>query len=311
MFFALLFVLHPLVAMADTHTLNIGGATITLSETCDSEHKLNVLYGGTVYCAEATTDTLTDTLHVSYNGTTYSICNGTCGGGSGGGEYVMPETPFEPVVIDDNCEWEQTNENAYLLSDGNQWFDTGVTVDTSVNIFVTAKVINGHSARIFGTTGGTCYYDMTINASRTAFFKIGTQNSSASISLTQAQSTQKIQWYTQSNGATNKWIYRIFEDGKSSRTSKTLGSACTSTETIKVFNNNLVSSVNQTDSGGMKLYSILLKNSSGTTIHNYQPVAAGTNICGYTVPTNAMYDFVDKRVYLPAGTGQMGYGVDP
>jgi len=57
--FVLLFVLHPLVAMADTHTLNIGGTTIALSETCDSEHKLNVLYNGTTYCAPATTETLT------------------------------------------------------------------------------------------------------------------------------------------------------------------------------------------------------------------------------------------------------------
>lgn len=53
MFFALLFVLRPMVAMGVDHVLNVGGTTIALSETCDSEHKLNVLYNGTTYCAPA------------------------------------------------------------------------------------------------------------------------------------------------------------------------------------------------------------------------------------------------------------------
>ena len=302
--------LTPSVLMADSRVLNIGNNQISLLDSCNSEHKLKVLYNGAVYCAPATTDILTDTLHVLYNGTTYSICNGACGGGSSGGEYVMPETPPEPVVINKSCEWKQTNPNAYLLSDGNQWFDTGVPVNTSFDIFVTAKIVNGRSARIFGRIGGTCYYDMTIDANRVAYFKIGTRNSSATIQLTQAQSTQKIQWWTSTKSSTVKLVNRIFENGSTNSTNKDLENACTSTETIKVFNNKLLSSVDPTDSGGMKLYSILLKDAEGTPIHNYQPVKAGTNICGYIVPTNAMYDFVDKRVYLPAGTGQMGYGVD-
>lgn len=296
--------------MADGYDLHIGDVAVALQNSCSTSHKLNVRIGNQTLCAPMTANTVNEkSLRVKLNGVVYTVCNGECDD-TGGGEYVMPETPPEPVEIDESCEWTQTNPNAYLLSDGNQYFDTGVTVDTSVDIFVTAQIVNGHSARIFGTMGGTCYYDMTINANRVAYFRIGTQTSSATINLTQAQSAQKIQWYTESNGTTYKWIYRVFENGTSARTSKSLGAACTSAETIKVFNNTLVSSVDQTNSGGMKLYSILLKDSSGNTIHDYQPVAAGTDICGYTVPTNAMYDFVDKRVYLPAGTGQMGYGVD-
>lgn len=38
--------------------------------------------------------------------------------------------------------------------------------------------------------------------------------------------------------------------------------------------------------------------------------AADANICGVTPPTNAMWDFVTKKLYYPAGTGEMGYGVD-
>lgn len=45
--------------------------------------------------------------------------------------------------------------------------------------------------------------------------------------------------------------------------------------------------------------------------YDFQPVAKGTNICGVTPPTNAMWDFVTKKLYYPAGTGEMGYGVDP
>ena len=60
-------------------------------------------------------DILTDTLHVSYNGTTYSICDGACGGDIP--EYVMPagaKSPFNHI--------HKQNEEIYIFLTGNGTF---------------------------------------------------------------------------------------------------------------------------------------------------------------------------------------------
>ena len=296
-------------AVGDTPTLHVGNTTINLQTTCTSTHKLNVYDGTNTYCAEATTDVLTSTLHVMHNGTTYSICDGACGGGT----WVMPEEPEEPIVINDpNCNWSQPNSNAYLLSDGNQYFDTGVAADTSINLDVQVKVVNGLSARIFGTNSSTCWFDMTLDHKHRAQFRFGSANNAASTTFSEANSKKLLRFVT-SDSASNKKRIDYYLDGvKQSYFTRTY-SACTSADTLKVFKNNLISAglVDQTDSGGMKLYYIKIYNSSGTLIHNFQPVAQGTNVCGYTALTNAMWDSVTKKLYYPAGTGQMGYGVDP
>ena len=288
--------------------LYFGNKSINLLQSCTSTHKLNVQYGNEYWCAPLTTTWASDSLHVEFGGTTYTVCDGECPDDSG---YVMPETPAEPVELPESCEWTQTNANAYLLSDGNQYFDTGVTVDTSVNIDLTVQVVNGYHARIFGTKGSTCYFDFTLNKNRGGSFRIGTYNSAGSFSFSEAQSKRKIRYYTSDSG-TRKRV-----DANGTNISKYLfrtnSPTCTdSSKTILVFDNDLINSANLDPSlsGGMKLYYIKLYDSSGNLIHDYQPVAAGTDICGYTAPTNAMWDFVDKKLYLPAGTGEMGYGVD-
>lgn len=306
--------LTPFFAVADGRVLHIGNTAINLVQTCSSDHSLNLRIGNETWCAELTTEWADNAVHVRFNDVTYTVCDGACSGGSGGGgeEYVMPETPPEPVELPSSCTWTQTNENAYLLSDGNQWFDTTVPVDTSVNIDLTVQVVNGVHARIFGTKDSSCYFDFTLNKNRGGSFRIGTTNSAGSFSFSEAQSKAKIRYYTE-QVSTNKKVW-----AKATNMSKFLyrtnNPTCTdASKTIHVFDNDLINSANidQTLSGGIKLYNIKLYNSSGGLIHNYQPVPAGTDICGYTVPTNAMWDTVSKQVYLPAGTGQMGYGVDP
>ena len=307
-FFAMPFL--TCVCTAGAHTLTIGGATITLQDTCTGDHKLNVYDGTNTYCTEATTDTLTGTLHVMHNGTAYSICDGACGGG---GTWVMPEEPGEPIVINDpNCNWTQPNTKAYLLSDGNQYFDTGVTSDTSVNIDVQVKIVNGMSARIFGTNSSSCWFDMTLDHKHRAQFRFGSANNAASTSFSEANSKKQLRFVTSDSSSTKKRIDYYLDGVRQSYFTRTYA-ACTSADTLKVFKNNLISDglVDQTDSGGMKLYYIKIYNSSGTMTHNFQPVAQGTNVCGYTALTNAMWDSVTKKLYYPAGTGQMGYGVDP
>jgi len=306
-FFAMLIL--TCVCTAGAHTINIGGQTITLQDTCSSDHKLNVFDGTNTYCAEATTDTLSGTLHVMHNGTIYSICDGACGDGT----WVMPEEPGEPIVINDpNCNWTQPNAKAYLLSDGNQWFDTGVTADTSVNIDVQVKIVNGRSARIFGTNSSSCWFDMTLDHKHRAQFRFGTANNAASTTFSEANSKKLLRFVTSDSSSNKKRIDYYLDGTRQSYFTRTYA-ACTSADTLKVFKNNLISAglVDQTDSGGMKLYYIKIYNSSGTLIHNFQPVAQGTNVCGYTALTNAMWDSVTKKLYYPAGTGQMEYGVDP
>ena len=309
-FFAVLILMC--VCTAGAHTINIGGQTINLQDTCSGDHKLNVFDGTNTYCAEATTDTLSNTLHVMHNGTIYSICDGACGGG--GGEWVMPEEPGEPIDLSNvpNCTWTQPNTKAYLLSDGNQWFDTGVTADTSVNIDVQVKIVNGMSARVFGTNSSSCWFDMTLDHKHRAQFRFGSANNAASTSFSEANSKKLLRFVTSESASNKKRIDYYLDGVRQSYFTRTYA-ACTSADTLKVFKNNLIADglVDQTDSGGMKLYYIKIYNSSGTLIHNFQPVAQGTNVCGYTALTNAMWDSVTKKLYYPAGTGQMGYGVDP
>lgn len=294
--------------MAVGYTLNIGSQTITLQTQCSTDHQLNVQIGSNLYCAPLTTEWSDNSVHVAWGGTTYTVCDGECGGG----EWVMPEEPEEPIVIDDpNCEWTQTNPNAYLLSDGNQYFDTGVTADTSVNIDVQVQVINGLSARIFGTDSSSCWFDMTLDHKRRAQFRFGSSNVAASTNFTDANSKKILRFVTSDSSSTKKRVDYYLNGVKQSYFTRTY-SACTSSDTLKIFKNNLISAglVDQTDSGGMKLYYIKVYNKNGTLIHDFQPVAAGTNICGTIAATNAMWDFVDKTLYYPAGTGTMRYGVD-
>ena len=289
--------------MAMGHVLHIdNNTTIDLLETCTSTHKLKVQYGNTVYCAEATTDTLTNTLHVSHNGTTYSICNGACSGGG----WVMPEEPEEPIVITDpTCNWSQPNSNAHLISDGNQYFDTGVAINSRNNIEVIVQVTNGKAARIFGTVASPgCYFDMTLNNAGGLAVRMG--NTGKSYTLTSDERTSKNSFKT-TNGSNNKKLYYV--NSRDLTNGGRQVNACTSSSTMLVLKNDYVT-INQSLSGDIKLYGIKVWNTSGTLLHEYQPVAAGTNICGYTAQANCMWDRVDKKLYYPAGTGQMRFGVD-
>ena len=286
--------------------LYFGNKSINLLQSCTSTHKLNVQYGNEYWCAPLTTTWASDSLHVEFDGATYTVCDGECPDDSG---YVMPETPPEPVELPETCEWTQTNENAYLLSDGRQYFDTKVPVDSSVNIDVTAQVVSGTNARIFGVVDSTCYYDLVLDKQRRAHMRFGTSSSAVTKNLTEAQSKQKIRYYTETDGDYKN--FRLSGSGVSGYLRKK-NAACTSQSTLKVLTNKLFADtlVDPTQSGGIKLYYIKLYDSSGNLIHDFQPVAKGTNICGVTPPTNAMWDFVTKKLYYPAGTGEMGYGVD-
>ena len=298
--------------MAGGYDLHIGDVTVALQNSCSTEHKLNVKIGDQVLCAPMTADTVAEkSLRVKLNDTVYTVCNGTCGGG-GGGEYVMPETPPVPAQLPTSCTWTQSNSNAYLLSDGNQYFNLGNGWTTRNNIEVTLQIANGKSTRIFGTVNSSCRYDMTINNSGNLGVRFGSTGQTYTISS--AQQTAKNTFKTENGEKTYKRYY-INNQELTSGSGKMV-STCT-TSNMYVLNNDYVT-INQANSGNIKLYSIKVYNTSGTLIHNYQPVAAGTHLtnCGtnggdYIVPTNCMWDTETKQILLPGGTGEMGYGVDP
>ena len=221
----------------------------------------------------------------------------------------MPEEPEEPIDLSDvpNCSWSQSNSNAYLLSDGRQWFDTGVEVNTANNIELTVQVINGKHAHIIGTKNSSCYYDISIAASGVGAVRMGTSTTNTSVSIPTAQRTTKNTWKTETINTTKKRI----KLNNVNKIQKDLTSACSASNTIMVLNGDAMqATLDPTQSGGIKLYNIKMYNSSGTKIHEFQPVAEGATICGHTAQANCMYDTVDKKLYYPAGTGQMGYGVD-
>ena len=303
-----LLLLVSYIAMADARTLNIGGQTIALLESCDSDHKLKVQYGDSVLCAPATTNTLTNAIHVQHNGTIYAICNGACGGDSG--EYVMPETPPEPIVLPSTCEGPQPNEKAYLLSDGSQYFDTQVPVNSRDNIEVTAQVVNGAYARLFGNKGTSCQFDMTLNNNGNLVLFMGTGYATSPYPV--SDSRAKIVYKTETSQTKKTHVTKYFyaDNDRLNNSSKKVNDCTDANHTMLVLDNDL-SSIDQTNSGGIKLYRIRMWDESNKLIHDFRPVAKGTDLCGVTPPTNAMWDFVTKKLYYPAGTGQMGYGVDP
>ena len=295
----------PCYALADGRVLHFSNYSLNLQNSCTTDHKLNVQIGNELYCAPLTTDWSDNSLHVSFGGTTYTVCNGECGGG----EWVMPEEPEEPIVINDpDCEWTQTNPNAYLLSDGNQYFDTMVPVNSRNNIEVTARVINGAYARLFGNKGTSCQFDMTLNNVGGLVIFMG--NGSAN-SYTFSTPSAKNVYKTDTNKSYNSYVSKIFyaNDTRLNRITKNVYDCTDANHTMLVLDNDLTT-IDQTNSGGIKLYRIRMWDESDNLIHDYQPVAAGTNICGTIAATNAMWDFVDKKLYYPAGTGSMGYGVD-
>lgn len=303
-FFALLPVLHLSGAMADTHTLNIGGQTITLLESCDSGHKLKVQYGDSVLCAPATTDTLTDTLHVSYNGTTYTICNGACGGDIP--EYVMQATPPAPVPVSESCTWTPSDTNAYIATNGGQYFDTGTTVSNDKETSITAQIANGASARLYGTIGSSCHYDLTVDAYGDLQFRIGGTNTGKPTDGSDMES--KHTWITRNHnsGPTKKTIY---QDSENNKIGQVNSYKCSTNNQIYLLNNDW-----KTISGsiGIKLYSFKIWDVNDTLLRDVYPVKRGTNICGYIVPIDCLYDVVNKQVLLPGGSDSTlyGYGSD-
>ena len=116
---------------------------------------------------------------------------------------------------------------------------------------------------------------------------------------------------TDTNKSYNSYVSKIFyaNDTRLNRITKNVYDCTDANHTMLVLDNDLTT-IDQTNSGGIKLYRIRMWDESDNLIHDYQPVAAGTNICGTIAATNAMWDFVDKKLYYPAGTGSMGYGVD-
>lgn len=301
-------ILATYARMAGGYDLHIGDVTVALQNSCSTEHKLNVKIGDQVLCAPMTADTVAEkSLRVKLNDTVYTVCNGTCGGG-GGGEYVMPETPPEPIVLPETCEWTQTNPNAYLLSDGNQYFDTGAALNPENNVEVTLQVINGQSAKIFGSMGSSCTYDMTIRNDGVFAIRMGSGAVTKKLELDEAVRVAKNVIKTETSNKTKNYKNIYVNDTKV--ISSSTASRCTSTYDFLILKNNFIS-VDNSANGGIKLYRIRLWDADNNLIHDYQPVAAGTNICGVTPPTNAMWDFVTKELYYPAGTGEMGYGVDP
>lgn len=313
LYFAL--ILAPWTTMAMGRTLNIGNTVITLQNQCTTDHKLNVQIGNELLCAPLTTEWADNSVHVAWGGVTYTVCDGECGSG----EYIMPETPPEPVVITDpECTGPTLNPNAYLLSNGNQWFDTGVGVDSSVNIELTVQVNNGKHARIFGTKNSTCHFDFTLNKNSAIVFRMGSNTSAASTTLQNPHNKKKITYWTQQGRIDGtqpnyKYVYATATGMTRREIRQEHPTSCSdSSKTILVFDNDLINAANldPTQSGGMKLYYIKMYNSSGTLIHDFEPVPSGTNVCGHTARTNCMWDTVDKKLYYPAGTGAMGYGVD-
>lgn len=307
MLVVLLFVLHPLVAMGVEHVLNVGGTTIALSETCDSEHKLNVLYDGTTYCAPATTDTLTNTLHVLYNGIVYSICNGACGGDIP--KYVMQATPPAPVSVSESCTWKPSDTNAYIATNGGQYFDTGILVSYDKQISITAQITNGASARLYGTIGSSCRYDLTVDAYGELQFRIGTSKYGTSVDGSDMES--KNTWITKNHnsGPTKK---NIFQNTESKKLKQMSSYKCSTNNKIFILNNDW-SSVSNTNVG-VKLYSFKIwdGDANNTLLLDVYPVKRGTNICGYIVPVDCLYDVVKKQVLLPGGSDSTlyGYGTD-
>ena len=297
------------VCVADVQVLHVGGATINLLTTCNSEHKLNIKYGNTVYCAPATTEVLTGALHVLYNGTVYSVCNGECGGGE---EYEIPTTPSKPIQLNPSCAWTQSNANAYLSTDGNQYFDTDVPVSNDKELSITAQITNGASARMYGTIGSSCRYDMTVDAYGEMQFRIGTSNYGTSVNGSDMES--KHTWITRNHpsGPTKKNIY---QDNESKKLDQMNSYKCSTNNPIYLLNNDwsAVSSTNV----GVKLYSFKIWDVNGTLLHDYYPVKSGTVLpnCAsgggnYVAPTNCLYDSVAKQILLPGGTGQVGFGSD-
>lgn len=81
---------------------------------------------------------------------------------------------------------------------------------------------------------------------------------------------------------------------------------CSTNNNIFILNNDW-SSVSNTNTG-VKLYSFKIWDVNDTLLRDVYPVKRGTNICGYIVPIDCLYDVVNKQVLLPGGSDSSSYG---
>lgn len=256
--------------------LYFGNKSINLLQSCTSTHKLNVQYGNEYWCAPLTTTWASDSLHVEFGGTTYTVCDGECPSG----QYIMPATPPAPEQLSTSCTWTQTDTNAYLISDGNQYFDTGFGPDNTNEVEITAKIVNGENARLYGTSGSTCFYDVTVDSYGDIYFRIGTSTYGTYFRGSSLSMTDKHAWIIKNHksGPTKKLIYHDVVSNNRKLGQMNSYNCNTTNNTIKILKNDwkTVSS----NSGDIWLYSIKVWDKNGNLLHEYQPVAQGTNICG-------------------------------
>ena len=278
--------------MADGPVLYIGGATINLLTTCNAEHKLHVYDGTNVYCASATTDNLSNALHVSYNGTVYSICNGEC-------------DSEEPVISPDhtieNCRLTDADADTYISANGTQFINTGVVGSNKVEIQATANVtdimssVNTYVWSLDSTEYRyTLWYDVAKNGKDTLYLSRAHTTASAS-------STKNLP-------IGNKTTYRMATNGmlylnNVSKIQHQQSATLTADGNILIFGN----------SGGttspVKMYRVKLYN-NGTLVRDFVPVPANMKICDYTTPSAGMFDIVNQQFYGNSGTGTFTYGID-
>lgn len=190
------------------------------------------------------------------------------------------------------------DENVYLQSDGNQYIDTGVTVDNTLSFDIMFKYKDLSSERYFMYNsdgwGNTMFSILWYPPYAQYYFYLQSSDYYMYSVLSDAsQASDKIRLVSETDSVARS--FQTYING-------VLIKSDTHAEAVNFSQNNILIGNN-----GYLCYSAkLCKN--GVFIRHFVPVSAGLQIGDFTVPSNGMWDIVNQRFYGNQGTGEFTIG---
>ena len=274
-------------SIVDARTLHVGDKVFNLSQTQYTTPSLACKINNETWYAPMTKIPLTDTLHLRYNNTTYSVCE--------------PFTDTTNYTYDNDGRLIGADENLWIQSTNGGYIDTGIVLNSDNRIQTKFYNSTGTQQWFFGARnnkspafGFQC--PANGNYKTRAYYYTGYSAFGENCNVKGmyiVDMNKNVTTYTHPNGNT----YSTTQTQRTFSITKNLLILCT------ISDNMLHPSRNPFYY--MKVYN------NGTLVRDLVPVPACMRIGDFIVPENGMWDIVNQRFYGNANTtGTIIYGKD-
>lgn len=292
--------------------LHIGDKTIPLSQGKTTSPALHIKINDEIWHANLCTKFHTDTLHIQYNGTTYSVIKSLADIGN----YTYDEAGHLIAA----------NENLFLQASGTQYIDTGhiptLVTRTEMEVRFSTAGYNQYGTSVFfgvyDFANAKSSYGLNFGADiplynvypwLCAFRDDGGPlwcSSVGAILITEEERTTK---QTVILDAKNHYAQygtkkKILHERQTTENESALLFGAN-------FTNRHGTSAPRPYSkyDAMYIYSTRIYEDD-TLVRHFVPVPCGLQIGDFVVPSNGMWDIVEQKFYGNMGTGNFTYGMD-